>query len=236
MKIPEHIAIILDGNGRWAKKRGMPRTYGHTAGAKNVEKICEVAGELGIRYLTVYAFSTENWSRPEDEVGEIMKLLGAYIKKCKKLAKKNDMRVRVIGDITKLSEELQKQIIDLEEYTSSFDRFHFQIALNYGSRDEILRGMKKMVQDMTIGQYYNANSLIHRLDPRVKITFTFIYVISLFFPRNIPAYVFAFVVLAAYIRISRVPLRFIVKGLKSLIMILLFTVILQLFTSGEKRG
>lgn len=87
-----------------------------------------------------------------------------------------------------------------------------------------------MVQDMTIGQYYNANSLIHRLDPRVKITFTFIYVISLFFPRNIPAYVFAFVVLAAYIRISRVPLRFIVKGLKSLIMILLFTVILQLFT------
>ena len=151
MKIPEHVAIILDGNGRWAKKRGMPRNYGHTVGAKNVEKICEAAGNMGIRYLTVYAFSTENWSRPEDEVNELMKLLSAYMKKCKKLAAKNNMRVRVIGDITKLSKGLQSQILELQEYTSSFEGFYFQIALNYGSRDEMLRGMRKMYQDIQNG-------------------------------------------------------------------------------------
>ena len=93
MKIPQHVAIILDGNGRWAKSKGMPRNYGHTMGAKNVEKICDIAGHMGIKYLTVYAFSTENWTRPDSEVQELMRLLGNYMKTCLKTAKKHNMRV-----------------------------------------------------------------------------------------------------------------------------------------------
>lgn len=152
MNIPMHVAIILDGNGRWAQSKGMPRTYGHTVGAKNVEKICEAAAHMGIKYLTVYAFSTENWSRPKDEVDELMRLLGSYMKTCKKTAKKNNMQVRVIGDITGLAQHLQEQILELEEYSRDFDDFHFQIALNYGSRDEIIRGMKTMYQKLQSGQ------------------------------------------------------------------------------------
>ncbi len=144
MKVPQHIAIILDGNGRWAKGRGMPRNYGHKAGAKNVEKICDIAGHMGIKYLTVYAFSTENWGRPQSEVDELMRLLGSYMKTCLKTAKKNNMRVRVLGDITRLAPRLQEQIRELEEVSSQYDGFYFQIALNYGSRDEIIRGIKKM--------------------------------------------------------------------------------------------
>ena len=98
LKIPEHVAIILDGNGRWAKKRGLPRNLGHTQGARNVEVICEKAWNMGIRYVTMYAFSTENWNRPDDEVKALMKLLRSYLKTCRKTAKKNNMRVRVIGD------------------------------------------------------------------------------------------------------------------------------------------
>ena len=97
MNVPEHIAIILDGNGRWAKSKGMPRTYGHTVGAKNVETICRAAHDLGVKYVTMYAFSTENWSRPDDEVKALMKLLGEYIKTCMKTAKKDNLRVRFIG-------------------------------------------------------------------------------------------------------------------------------------------
>ncbi len=121
MKVPQHVAIILDGNGRWAKSKGMPRNYGHKAGAKNVEKICDVAGHMGIRYLTVYAFSTENWSRPKAEVDELMRLLGSYMKTCLKTAKKNNMRVRVLGDISRLSPQLQKQIQELEEVSAQYD-------------------------------------------------------------------------------------------------------------------
>ena len=98
-KIPKSVAIILDGNGRWAKKRGMPRTYGHTMGAKNVELICRAAHELGIEYLILYAFSTENWNRPQDEVKALMKLLDSYMSNCLSLAKNNNMRVKVIGEI-----------------------------------------------------------------------------------------------------------------------------------------
>ena len=98
MNIPNHVAIILDGNGRWAKKKGMPRNYGHVQGAKTVEVICEEAYKMGINYLTVYAFSTENWSRPADEVAQLMKLLRNYMKTCQQTAKKNKMCVRVIGD------------------------------------------------------------------------------------------------------------------------------------------
>ena len=107
MKIPEHVAIILDGNGRWAKSKGLPRNAGHTAGAKNVETVCQAADELGIKYLTLYAFSTENWNRPDAEVEALMNLLESYLKNCIKTASKNNMRVRVIGEIGRLSEKFQ---------------------------------------------------------------------------------------------------------------------------------
>lgn len=146
MKIPRHVAIILDGNGRWAKSKGMPRNYGHTAGAKNVETILRAAGEMGIRYVTMYAFSTENWNRPQNEVEALMKLLNSYLKNCVKTAKKNNMRVRVIGDISKLEEDFQNKIRDLEEQSKSNTGLNFQIAINYGSRDEMIRAMRKMVE------------------------------------------------------------------------------------------
>ena len=152
MNIPKHIAIILDGNGRWAKKKGMPRNYGHTQGAKNVEKICEDAYKLGVKYLTVYAFSTENWKRPQDEVDALMNLLRNYMKTCLKTAEKNHMRVRVIGDKTALAEDLQIRIAELEESTKNNDGLNFQIALNYGSRDEMIRAMKRMSLDVKEGK------------------------------------------------------------------------------------
>ena len=151
MKIPQHIAIILDGNGRWAKKRGLPRNFGHTEGAKNIERICEDAYNLGVKYLTVYAFSTENWKRPQDEVNALMNLLRNYMKTCLKRAEKNRMSVRVLGDKSRLDEDLQKQIAELEEATKDYDGLHFQIALNYGSRDEMVRAMKKLCADYKEG-------------------------------------------------------------------------------------
>lgn len=152
MKIPQHVAIILDGNGRWAKSKGMPRNYGHTMGAKNVEVICKAAHDMGISYLTLYAFSTENWNRPGSEVSALMKLLNTYLKNCIKTAAKNNMRVRVIGDVTGLDETMQKQIAELEEASKENDGLNFQIALNYGSRDEMIRAMKKMMADHDAGK------------------------------------------------------------------------------------
>ena len=152
MNVPQHIAIILDGNGRWAKSKGMPRNYGHAQGSKNVERICEEAWRMGIKYLTVYAFSTENWNRPDDEVNALMKLLRNYMKTCLKTAAKNDMKVRVIGDITRLDEDIQKRILELEEATKNNSGLNFQIAINYGSRDEMLRGMRKMYADLRDGK------------------------------------------------------------------------------------
>ena len=152
MTIPQHVAIILDGNGRWAKSKGMPRNYGHTMGAKNVEVICKAAHDLGISYLTMYAFSTENWNRPENEVSALMKLLNSYLKNCIKTADKNNMRVRVLGDITRLDASMQKQIRDLEEASRYNDGLNFQIALNYGSRDEMIRAMKKLIADHDAGK------------------------------------------------------------------------------------
>ena len=152
MKIPTHVAIILDGNGRWAKSKGMPRNYGHTQGAKNVEIICEEAWKMGIKYLTVYAFSTENWSRPKSEVDALMKLLRNYMKNCIKTAHKNHMRVRVIGDKSRLDEDIQQRIRELEEETKDNDGLNFQIAINYGSRDEMLRAMNRMAADAREGR------------------------------------------------------------------------------------
>ena len=152
MKVPEHVAIILDGNGRWAKSKGMPRNYGHTQGAKNVEIICEEAWNMGIKYLTVYAFSTENWNRPQKEVAALMKLLRNYMKNCIKTAHKNHMRVRVIGDQSGLDPDIQKSIAQLEYETRNNDGLNFQIAINYGSRDELLRAMKKLLRDAGEGK------------------------------------------------------------------------------------
>ena len=152
LTIPEHVAIILDGNGRWAKKRFMPRNYGHSQGAKTVEQICEDAWDIGIKYLTVYAFSTENWKRPEKEVKALMKLLRKYLKDCIERTAKNNMRVRVIGDTTKLSEKFQNQINELESASAHNDGLNLQIAINYGSRDEMLRAMKHMFTDIKNGR------------------------------------------------------------------------------------
>ena len=148
MVIPNHVAIILDGNGRWAKKKGMPRTYGHVKGCENLEKICSVAKELGVKYLTVYAFSTENWKRSKEEVDALMKLFRNYMKKCIKISRDNKMQVRVIGDPTAFDPDLQEKIKELEEYSSQYDELYFQIALNYGSRDEIKRAVQKMAEDV----------------------------------------------------------------------------------------
>ena len=147
MNVPQHVAIILDGNGRWAKSKGMPRNYGHVQGSKNVERICEEAWRLGIKYLTVYAFSTENWNRPQDEVDALMNLLRRYMKTCLTTAAKNDMKVRVIGDITRLDEDIRSRILELEEATKNNGGLNFQIAINYGSKDELVRGIRRLAQD-----------------------------------------------------------------------------------------
>ena len=151
-KIPQHIAIILDGNGRWAKAKGMPRNYGHTAGARNVETVCQAAHDLGVKYVTMYAFSTENWNRPEGEVEALMKLLESYLKNCIKTADKNNMRVRVIGDTTRLSERFQERIRELEAASAKNDGLNLQIAINYGSRDEMTRAMRRMSEDVAAGK------------------------------------------------------------------------------------
>ena len=152
MVIPQHVAIILDGNGRWAKSKGMPRNYGHSRGAKNLEVICEDAWNMGIKYLTVYLFSTENWKRSKEEVDGLMKLFRSYLKKCIKLADKNKMRVRVIGEISAFDQDIQDSIEKLEEYSQKYDEIYFQIALNYGSRDEIIRGVRRLAQDAADGK------------------------------------------------------------------------------------
>ena len=151
MNVPQHVAIILDGNGRWAKSQGKPRTFGHTAGAKNVERVADAAYHMGIKYLTLYAFSTENWNRPSDEVKALMTLLNNYLKNCIQTARKNNMRVRVIGDIRRLEPAMQEKIRQLEEESAKNDGLNLQIAINYGSRDEMVRGIRRLCQDYKEG-------------------------------------------------------------------------------------
>lgn len=158
-KVPQHIGIIMDGNGRWAKKRGMPRNLGHTQGSKAVRKICEEAWKFGVKYLTIYAFSTENWSRPKEEIDALMKILRNYLKDAVKQCTDNNMRVRIIGDYSVLPEDMITSIKRLEEVSSGNTGLQFQIALNYGGRDELLRAVKraaaklaaegKTIEDMT---------------------------------------------------------------------------------------
>ncbi len=150
--VPKHIAIILDGNGRWAKKRGLPRTAGHTQGAKNIETISRAAYKMGVKYLTIYVFSTENWTRPQSEVDAIMKLLNNYLSDCLKNAKKNNMQVRIIGDKTRLSEDMQEKIAKLEEVSKQYDGLNLNVAINYGSRDEIVRATKRIATKVKDGE------------------------------------------------------------------------------------
>lgn len=151
LKMPRHVAIILDGNGRWAKAKGRPRNYGHMQGAKTVEVICEEAYKMGIQYLTVYAFSTENWNRPRDEVDALMKLLRSYMQTCLKTAEKNRMCVRVLGEKSRLDADIRKRIEELEKATKNNDGLHFQIAINYGGRDEIVRAAGKIAAKIADG-------------------------------------------------------------------------------------
>ena len=152
MNVPNHIAIILDGNGRWAKAKGMPRGYGHIKGCANLEQICYDIKDLGVKYLTVYAFSTENWKRSKEEVDGLMKLFRGYLKKCIKISKDNKMKIKIIGDVSAFAPDIQESIRKLEEFSKDYDELYFQIAMNYGSRDEITRGMRRMAQDVADGK------------------------------------------------------------------------------------
>lgn len=152
LNIPRHVAIIMDGNGRWAKKRLMPRNFGHKAGAKILEQVCRDADELGIKYLTLYAFSTENWKRSVEEVSGIMNLLRDYLAKCIEDAEKNNMRVRIIGDRTALDKDIVSKIEELEEVSKVYNGLNLTIAINYGGRDEIRRGVKKLIGDVKEGK------------------------------------------------------------------------------------
>ncbi|MBR1599025.1 MAG: isoprenyl transferase [Lachnospiraceae bacterium] len=151
MDVPKHVAIILDGNGRWAKKRNMPRNYGHVQGSKTVEQIIEDGYNMGIEYITVYAFSTENWKRSKDEVDALMKLLAKYLIDCIERSTKNNMKVRVIGDKTGLDKKLADKINELEEATKNATGLKFTIAINYGGRDEIRRAVKSIALDVKAG-------------------------------------------------------------------------------------
>ena len=152
LRIPAHVAVIIDGNGRWAKKRGLPRKMGHVEGCKVVEQTVEDAARLGIRYLTVYAFSTENWKRSEDEVDALMQLFRYYAKRLLKIANENNVRVRFIGDISRFAPDIIEGINSLERTTADNTGLTFCIAVNYGGRDEIRRGMTRMMEDCREGK------------------------------------------------------------------------------------
>lgn len=151
LNVPRHVAIILDGNGRWAKKRNMPRNYGHVQGSKTVEQIIEDGYNMGIEYITVYAFSTENWKRSVDEVNALMRLLQKYLVDCIERSTKNNMCVRVIGDKTGLDAKLVAKINELEEVTKNATGLKFTIGINYGGRDEICRAVQKIAREAVSG-------------------------------------------------------------------------------------
>lgn len=151
-RLPKHIAIIMDGNGRWARKRFLPRTAGHKAGVERVKEIVEAVGDLGIGYLTLYAFSTENWKRPEDEVNSLMKLLIYYLRNELKTLHKNQVKIKVIGDLNKLSAIPKEQILNAVDLTKNNNKLTLNIALNYGGRQEIIRAAKLFATDVSDGK------------------------------------------------------------------------------------
>ncbi len=152
LKIPAHVAVILDGNGRWAKKRLMPRTYGHKVGSRVVEDMLSIVDETGVKYFTVYAFSTENWKRSQEEVSMLMGILRRYLKDCVKKSMKNNVRCRVIGRREELSPDIVESINNLEEKTKNNTGLNFTIAINYGGRDEITRAVKKIAKKVEQGE------------------------------------------------------------------------------------
>ncbi len=152
LNIPEHVAIILDGNGRWAKNKHMPRTYGHTVGSKVVERTVEDASDIGIKYLTVYVFSTENWKRSQDEVSMLFSLIERYLRSLIKKSKKNNVRCRVIGRRDNMSSSMLQVIENLEEETKDNTGLTFTLAINYGGRDEITRAVQGIAQDVKDGK------------------------------------------------------------------------------------
>lgn len=149
--LPVHIGIIMDGNGRWAKKRGLPRKAGHSAGAKTFRKITRYCSDIGIKYLTVYAFSTENWKRPEDEVRSLMKLFKSYLEEALADFKDDSIVVKFIGDKAPFDEDLRNLMIENEESSKDRDGMVLNIAMNYGSRDEIVRAVKNICNDVQSG-------------------------------------------------------------------------------------
>ena len=152
MVIPRHVALILDGNGRWAKKRGLPRTMGHKEGCVTVEKTVEIAARMGIEYLTVYGFSTENWKRSSDEVGALMQLFRFYMVRLLKIASANNVRVKMIGDRTRFDQDIIDGINQLERETKDNTGLTFVIAVNYGGRDELTRAVRKLAADCCAGK------------------------------------------------------------------------------------
>jgi undecaprenyl diphosphate synthase len=150
--VPRHIAIILDGNGRWAKKRGLPRTAGHAAGAETFRRIATYCKNIGVDYLTVYAFSTENWKRPADEVGTIMKLLDKYLREAIATMERDKIKMKVLGDVSALSPSLQAEIARTNEISTHYDGFQANICLNYGGRDEIVRAARRYAEDYAAGK------------------------------------------------------------------------------------
>ena len=152
LKPPRHIAIIMDGNGRWAKKRGLPRTAGHAAGAETFRTIANYCRTLGVEYLTVYAFSTENWKRSEEEITGIMKLLKNYLLEAIRDMEKNHVRFHFFGDLSRLSPDLQKLCMDAQERSDVFCDVQVNFCLNYGGRDEIVRAAKAFAQDVAEGK------------------------------------------------------------------------------------
>ncbi len=148
--IPKHIGIIMDGNGRWAKKRGQPRKFGHKAGAETFRKIVRHAKKVGIKYITFYAFSTENWKRPDDEVNSIMKLFDQFLDEVRQHTKEN-VRVMFIGDKSRLSNRLQIKMKEIEDYSKNFDSMTLLLAINYGGRDEIVHSVKEIAKLLTEG-------------------------------------------------------------------------------------
>ena len=149
---PRHIAIILDGNGRWAKKRGLPRTAGHAVGSETFRKIATYCKNIGVEYLTVYAFSTENWNRPEEEVGTIMKLLGKYLNEAIDTMERDQIRMKIFGDVSALPENLQALVKKTDEISARYEGFQANICLNYGGRDEIVNAARRYAQDLKEGK------------------------------------------------------------------------------------
>ena len=150
--VPRHIAIILDGNGRWAKRRGLPRTAGHAAGSENFRKIATYCKNIGVQYLTVYAFSTENWSRPEDEVKAIMKLLDKYLHEAIATMERDHIKMKILGDVSALSPSLRAEISETNEISARYEGFQANICLNYGGRAEILQAAKRYAADLAAGK------------------------------------------------------------------------------------